>query len=516
MSATFLKGFASLLKQIEAVELEVQGQIPADISGTLFRNGPGVYDLDRYRLRHWFDGMAMLHKFDFANGRVCYSNRQLQTQAYLKALKNGELAYREFASEPHSTSLDQLLFLLHPTFSDNVAINVTVANNQFVAMSDSPLMVKFNPITMDILGQFKYDDKLDQGFISTPHPHYDFTNNCLINYHTSFTSMARSSVYNIYRMGLHSSTRQLIAAIPIPYPAYMHSFAITENYVVLVEFSLLLENPLQVALSDKPILDKYTWSPEHGTRFLVVHKKTGQVKIWQGEASFGFHHINAFEKGNDIFVDIASYPEPLYLHSLLLDRLLHSNGGNAPMGEFRRYHLPSNATHADYSYIAGTTEIEMPRINYKYNTQDYNFAYAQSRVRLLTPLTPASTSAEPPLYPQQTQAVSTDKGQVKQARSELRPNDFYNSLVKIDVKTQQLLGGHWHEPNRYPGEPIFVPKHDPQSEDDGYIFSLILDARENCSFLVILDAKEFPKEIARIKTPFAIPFGFHGGFFPRS
>ena len=33
-------------------------------------------------MRHWFDGQAMLHRFAFADGKVSYANRFLETKAY--------------------------------------------------------------------------------------------------------------------------------------------------------------------------------------------------------------------------------------------------------------------------------------------------------------------------------------------------------------------------------------------------------------------------------------------------
>lgn len=60
-----------LLEQVEELELEVEGKLPAWIEGTFVRNGPGTYK----GMRHMFDGYAMLAKFSFSNGRVTYRSR---------------------------------------------------------------------------------------------------------------------------------------------------------------------------------------------------------------------------------------------------------------------------------------------------------------------------------------------------------------------------------------------------------------------------------------------------------
>ena len=49
-------------------------------------------DAGEKRLRHWFDGLAMLHRFRFAEGSVSYSNRVLDSpqHCYIEYYYPGE------------------------------------------------------------------------------------------------------------------------------------------------------------------------------------------------------------------------------------------------------------------------------------------------------------------------------------------------------------------------------------------------------------------------------------------
>jgi all-trans-8'-apo-beta-carotenal 15,15'-oxygenase len=38
----------------------IEGVIPANLTGTFFRNGPGRLKLDKDKFGHWFDGDGML------------------------------------------------------------------------------------------------------------------------------------------------------------------------------------------------------------------------------------------------------------------------------------------------------------------------------------------------------------------------------------------------------------------------------------------------------------------------
>ena len=51
-----------------------------------------------------------------------------------------------------------------------------------------------------------------------------------------------------------------------------------------------------------------------------------------------------------------------------------------------------------------------------------------------------------------------------------------------------------------------------QAEDDGVVLSFVV-AAEGGSLLLVLDAERF-EEVARVRMPHGIPYGFHGTFVP--
>lgn len=63
------------------------------------------------------------------------------------------------------------------------------------------------------------------------------------------------------------------------------------------------------------------------------------------------------------------------------------------------------------------------------------------------------------------------------------------------------------------GEPDFVPREHPRSEDDGWLMSYVYDATVDRSELVILDARDLAvPPVARVLLPQRVPFGFHGNW----
>jgi beta,beta-carotene 9',10'-dioxygenase len=72
---SFQKGLSSLDHEVKIDKLPIHGKIPEWLFGSLFRNGPAYFTGG-----HWFDGLAMIHKFSFRNGNVEYANRFLRTE----------------------------------------------------------------------------------------------------------------------------------------------------------------------------------------------------------------------------------------------------------------------------------------------------------------------------------------------------------------------------------------------------------------------------------------------------
>ncbi len=232
----------------------------------------------------------------------------------------------------------------------------------------------------------------------------------------------------------------------------MHSFGMTEHYVVLTEYPLVV-NPLSMLLSGKPFIENYQWKPERGTRFLVLDKQDGSlVGTYESEPFFAFHHVNAFERDDEVVVDLSAYPDNTIVQDLYLENLIGPNSRATSQGQFRRYRMPLGSKISGYDVLSEES-FELPRINYaQSNGRDYRFAYASGR------------------------------------RKET-PDDFMNQLVKVDVQTRETQ--RWFEEDCYPGEAIFVAAPDATGEDGGVLLSVVLDGKKGTSFLLVLDAPSF-------------------------
>ena len=458
---TYTKGFESLEEEVVCDALPVTGELPAWLSGSLLRTGPAKFEAGNSRFNHWFDGLAMLHRFTFGAGRVSYGNRFLEGRTERAVRHDGRIAYPEFATDPCRSLFQrvQTLFKGGPEFGDSANINVVKLGEHFLSMTEAPISVEFDPRTLKSAGV----PYMPPGSLTTAHPHADRGDDAMLNL---AVKLGPRNEYRFYRVPAATLRPEIVATVPVKEPSYIHSFGLTEHWYVLTEFPWTV-NPLRLALSGRPYAENYRWKPEQGTRFTLVNRLTGEVrKPLTTDACFAFHHINAYEDGDEVIVDVSAYKDASLVEALYLDRL-RVKAPDAP-AELRRFHLrPAQGTISYERMI--DIPLELAQINYAHhNERPYRYAWGVSEA-----------------------------------------GDWLDRIVRVDVV--ERTSTEWREPGCWPGEPVFVARPDATAEDDGVLLSVVLDGQRDTSFLLVLDAGNLT-ELARAEVPHRIPFSFHGRF----
>jgi beta,beta-carotene 9',10'-dioxygenase len=454
-------GFTSLDEETAVDRLPVTGEVPGWLTGALVRVTPALLEVGGRRLAHWFDGLAMLNRFRFADGAVSYRSRFLDSRAYRDA-RAGEWTRGGFATDPCRSIFKRVQSIFSPQFTDNPNVNMARIGERYIAMTETPLPIEFDPETLETVGHLQYADSL-KGHVTTAHPHHDAERDELVNYVARFS---RVSEYVLYGLPAGRSARRVIGRLPVKEPAYMHSFGMSGRYLILAEYPLRVK-PLELALSGRPFIENYRWRPAEGTRFQVVDRLTGRLRgTYETGAFFCFHHVNAFERDSELVVDLVAYEDPGVIDALYLAD--DGPRGELPATELRRYTIDLERGSVQFEPLAEGS-VELPRIDYaRRNTRDYAYAYF--------------TGGGP---------------------------GWIDRLVKVDVRAGTRR--EWSAPGCYPGEPIFVRRPGDEAEDGGVVLSVVLDAAAGRSFLLVLDAPSF-EELARAEAPHHIPFGFHGEY----
>lgn len=456
-----------LNEEISIANLPIQGTLPFWLEGTLIRNGPAKFHFGNQEIAHWFDGLAMLHAFTFGGGKVSYRNKFLRSKAYQQCMEHQNVHFMGFSEDPCKSVFKRFFAYFFPSLTpsivQNANVNIMKIAENYVALTETPLPVCFDPYNLETLGSLNFQDSLSKAnCFESAHPHHDSQKKEIINFQISFGRKAHYTIYTVSDKG--EATRKPFFTLQTDMASYMHTFALTEHYVVLVEFPLLLK-PIALLVKSGGYITNFKWIKSRGTRFNVIDRRNGKrMKTFESEAFFCFHHVNAFEEKDTIVIDLVMYPdaqivfqEPPPKQKRKLERFrLHLGNG-----------LLSQHTIAE-------TLLELPRISYQeYNTKPYHYVYGVGFK-----------------YPE-------------------TGRDAIN-LIKANVQTGAIE--EWTEPGALAGEPVFVPYPNGKDEDEGLLLSVVSNQIRNNSYLLVLNAKDF-REIARAEVSHFIPYGLHGMFF---
>ncbi|KAM3920984.1 carotenoid-cleaving dioxygenase, mitochondrial-like [Leptodactylus fuscus] len=521
--------FQTVAETPQPVSTRISGTVPEWITGSLFRNGPGRFEFGNDKYNHWFDGMALMHKFTIENGKVTYMSKFLRSDSYMLNESANRIVVSEFGtvamSDPCKNVFQRFISLFElPKITDNGNVNFVKYKKDFYVSTETNMMRKVDLATLETAQKVDWSKYIAVNG-ATAHPHYD-PDGTVYNMGSSYGK--QGIFYNIIKIPapdpeeddddtLHGA--QVICSIPASdnwNPSYFHSFGMTENYIVFTEQPIKL-NVLKIITSNitgTPISNCLYWDPRYDTVFHVANKHTGNIHsvTFHTKAIATFHQINAYEDEDCIVLDLCGQDngdvfqlyqlQNLHKSGRALDETYNFTVKPLPL----RFVLPlTTNSETPYGininplrYSAATVEkradgklwctpeklwdhtvenirgLELPTINYsQYNTKKYRYFYGCGFQSLVG-----------------------------------------NYLVKVDVDTKQSKV--WQEDGYYPSEPVFVPSPNSSAEDDGVVLSVVVSPWQGKTpFLLILDAKNF-KEIGRAEVPVQIPYGFHGMFLPHN
>ncbi len=461
-------GFKDFIKPKET-NISIVGEIPIWLNGVYLKNGPGKFDLGQQTLKHWFDGLSLITKFHFINGKVTYESTMQDTKEARYAIKEGKLRSLQFGTQIEQTFLQKLITLLSGAnkLGDNTCVNIIPNGLTALTLTETPIINSIDIANLDQVQTIKFPNEFNYQ-LTTAHPEYDPITKKLINLGIS---VGAKNAYNIFEMDINTYGRNLICSIPVKNPSYHHSFAVSEKYIILFDSPLKL-NPISLLFSSKGIgksfIENYQWNTKNGTKLIVIDRdKKSVVNEIITDPFMMFHTGNCYLEGDELIVDVAIYDDSTIIENLYLPNLLQGRDFcSAKLTRFRLNLQQNTCKKETYDQFG----CEFPRYNFKHSGQKYKYLYTAG-------------------FNENT--------------------DFINLLNKWD-----LLSGNkqiWQQDNCYVGEPIFIPKPTGVFEDDGVVLSIILDTQREICFLLILDAKSW-QEIARVELDHLLPYGFHGNF----
>lgn len=555
------------------------GVLPSCLQGLrLLRMGAGVFDgllhSDGlpFAVAHWYDGLGVLHDFQFSytgTPIVSYRSRSLAEHIMrtVRATPRWQWLELSFGTKPPGDPrsmvkkiYDAIISMLRPALDPvtkhpphaNIPILLQhVGNRGLSARTDASMSVcvllddmnskveeeevgtgegkggrgEENMASGIELGDFFTFEDIDSrltGVFAASHAGIDKHTGDLYNYVFGLEDMdskghVKYTVFCLPAQPVSTDKReaaQVLTTFRAP-PVYMHSVGLTPNYVIITMGPMVFR-PLRVLL-ERCMTYGMVFDQTQDTVFRIVHRETGVANRVLADATFLFHIVNAFETRDvggeaTLVLDACSFDDGLgMIYALELNSLRAAKSmHDFPDGRLRRYTLPllNVENHNNGGSAAESTAVRA-RTRTLYN------GYLD--MPCIAPV-----AVNDPEY-RYVYAVAHDRA-------------VFDSIVKIDVICGAVVdkwvcdnGVAAVAGNAVVGEPIFVA-HDRSvrhgatgrdmnaDEDDGVLLVVTVeratgteaaDAKEWMSRLVVLCAKRM-QLIATATIPYVVPLGYRG------
>jgi all-trans-8'-apo-beta-carotenal 15,15'-oxygenase len=369
MAATDLRSLgASESQQSEydyAVEA-IEGEIPEDLAGTLFRNGPGRWEDHTGRpLHHLFDGDGMISAFTIESGAVRYRNRYVRTQHF-----QGTSGTRHLGTEATGGWLANI-GRLPPNLANT---NVVEHAGHLYALWEGGPPHEVDPDTLETLGIRRFRGELRWIGSYSAHPCFCPSSGDMFNFGVEFIPTPHLRVYRTDRLGKLRHYR----SVSLPYVAMVHDFAITERYLVFA-VSPIIPDGIPIALGLRSFGDGMRYRPDRGSSFILIPRDGGPIRRIEHDAVLQFHLSNAYDDRGDIIVDVITYDGDALLQCIAKFR---TSPMDAVSSEFTRFRITAGGRVIRERLSDRTCEF--PRHHPDREGRPHRYAYVNTKHNLGT------------------------------------------------------------------------------------------------------------------------------------
>ncbi len=443
----------------------IEGRLPAELRGTLYRNGPGRNEVFGTRNGHWFDGDGMIAAYRFTDDGVDYSNRYVRTKFFEKE----EAAKRPLYSGFATLSPRHPLLRIMPRPKNPANTNAVLHAGRLLALWEGGRPWALDPETLETLGEENFSATLPRGTFFSAHPHADPRGDGFINFGSVMGLKAGLQPWHVSAAG--KATR--LARISIDKPYMVHDFGVTESKIIFLcgPFAVDPRRLAGMVLGKRTIYDCFTWRPDEPMVAYVADRDgRAPVKRYELPAGLMFHVANAYDDRGEVVIDAVIYPDAGAL-GIVRDAYQGVTPQDVP-GRLTRFRFGPRARQE----VISETGCDFPSIDNRVCGKPYRYTFVQV----------------------------------------FEQGDFASSrIARIDTSSGKT---EYHDFGfgRYAGEPVFVARPEARDENDGFVLVPVHDSTDEHTFLGVVPTDAFGKEDARVHLPFVSPISFHGNFVPAS
>jgi len=473
-SPTFMTIYEPFRFEGELFDLEIEGEVPAELNGTFFRVGPDQQFPPMLGDSNPFNGDGIVTAFRFANGHVDMQHRYVRTDRF-----KAERAARKglFGDYRNPFTDDASVKGIQRTVSNT---NVVMHNGVLLAMKEDGPPYAMNPDTLETTGIHDWNGQMTATTF-TAHPKIDPDSGNLVGY--AYAAKGEASLDCAFYEFDPAGKRLNEIWFQSPQPSMIHDCGLTENYLVLALIPQLMDLE---RIRKGGIL--FQWDANAPQIYAVIPRQGSakDVRFFRAPNAFPGHTINAFEEGGKVFLDLPIVNDNVFW-------FFPDAEGKAPAPPTLRTEIVRWTFDMQSKSDTPTAKVisnfagEFPHVDDRYVGRPYQHAFLQGT----DPTQPYDADRAGPIM-----------------------GFFFNTLMHLNMSTG-ASETWWAGDTSSTQEPVFAPKGAAAPEGEGYVMCVVNRRAEHRSDLVILDAQRMNEgPVATVKIPVRLKYGIHGNWVP--
>jgi len=457
-SDLFLGGFTTELPGELDHLARIEGRLPADLRGALYRNGPGLFERDGLRKTCIVDGDGMIRGFFVGDGEVRFRNRMIRTQKFLEEEAAGRFLYDSWATKvtPREPGI--------PNIGNQAGVSVRGWSGRLFAFDEGVYPYEIDPGTLDTLGLADEDFRHGSA-VYAAHAKKLAATGEWAHVGVQFASGTLHLVIFDAALGVVESFSHQLSPI-----RYVHDFFATPTHLVVALQPAVFD--LEVLLSGHTVRESMRWEPGLGTEWLVFERgASGPPQRIDGPAAWLWHTANAHLAGDELVCDWVAYDDADHFLAEDADLCAVMDGSaesRHSQGYLRRTVLNLATGGLTEESFAAAGPVEFPMVH-------PSVVGSKARHALMT--------------------LARDTDRI-----------FPNALVRVDLETGATVEYDFGA-DMIVGEPVIAPRQG----QGGWVLVEVNDVRRGRGALAVLHEEDLAAgPVAMAHLPHHLPISFHG------
>jgi all-trans-8'-apo-beta-carotenal 15,15'-oxygenase len=462
--------FAQPAKPFPLTEIPVlQGKVPENLRGRLFRNGPGRLSRGDRQMGHWFDGDGGILGIYFTESGVKAQYRYVETPYFLEEEAANQLLYSGYGT----LAPEKIWQRWGKPVKNAANTSVLPLGDRLLTLWEGGKPYALDAETLATLGE----ETLGLNKTDTFSAHHKIQPDTgeIYNFGVTF---GKDAVFQLYKCAPSGKVKQRysftipnFSGLPL-----VHDFVLAGDYVIFCVCPVRLQM-LPVLLTTKSFSDTLQWRPELGTDIVICDRHSLQpISFSKQEAWFQWHFTNGcVNDQGEILLEMVRYPD--FASNQQFVEIPQGKIQTKTKGTLWQYRLNPQTAEVLESFELCDYGCEFPTVHDANTGKTWDQTFMG-------------------IYRQ-----TSDIG-----------HELINAIASFDQKSQQLTIADMGA-NHYPSEPI--PVQNPENPDQTWILTVIFNAPAHRSELRIYDGDRLNDDpICILELPEIIPASFHGKWQP--